>query len=218
MKKFFLLSLAVVFCYFSLQTAEAAITAHDQVYRQGMYDITYPQFSGIASLSAEEKINQAMVDMASRFTVEAGLIKAAEEKAPPVPGHIKKYAALMKYEMRYQSDNLLSFTVIRYIFAGGAHGSTVQQGFTYDLTTGDRLAFADLYRFDEGTRQAIDRQIKDQIDQKEISIFHPYSGVSDKPSFFINHQGQPVVFFQQYEIGPYSIGIQEFVVHAERLQ
>lgn len=218
MKKFFLLFLAAVFCCFSPQTAEATITADDQVYRQGMYDITYPQFSGIANLPAEEKINQAMVDLASRFAVEAGLIKAAEEKVPPVPGHIKRYTALMKYEMRYQSDNLLSFTVIQYIFAGGAHSSTVQQGFTYDLTTGEQLAFADLYRFDEMTRQAIDKQIQDQIEQKEIPIFQPYSGVSHKPSFFINHQGQPVIFFQQYEIGPYSIGIQEFVVHTERLQ
>lgn len=215
MKRVFLIFIIAVLTCIAPQTVQASIIADDQVYKQDMYDITYPQFSGIANLQAQEKINQDMIDLASQFAIDASLIKAKEEQVRSAPDHIKRYVALMKYEVRYQSDKLLSFTVINYMFAGGAHGSSLQQGFTYDLATGERLAFADLYCFDEIARQSIDRQIKDQIDQKEIPIFQPYSGVSDKPSFFINHQGQPVIFFQQYEIGPYSIGIQEFVVHVE---
>lgn len=145
-----------------------------------------------------------MIEFANKFV--------AEQNTPDMK------AAVMRYKMRNVSDRMLSFTVETYFFAGGAHGLTFLEGFTYDLQTGKRYSFIDLYAFDESARESINQQIREQIKGKQIPIFEPYAGVGDLPSFFINQQGQPVIFFQQYEIGPYVIGIQKFAVRAENMK
>ena len=201
-KMFFLVTAVVLFLLTMLSMTQAAIVDESQDYKQGIYDISYPQFSGITSKEVQEKINREMIEFASKFAVE--------QNTPDMQ------AAVMRYKVRYVSDTLLSLTVETYFFAGGAHGLTFLEGFTYDLQTGQRYNFADLYPFGESARESINQQIREQIAQKDIPTFGPFAGVSDKPQFFINKHGQPIIFFQQYEIGPYVIGIQKFAVIAEK--
>ena len=198
---FFLIAVATLFLIVLPSMTQAAIVDESQDYKQGRYDISYPQFSGIASQEVQEKINGDMIERACKFAIE--------QNKPDVR------TAVMRYKMYGQSDTILSFTVETYFFAGGAHGLTFLEGFTYDLQTGQRYNFADLYPFDESARESINQQIREQIKQRDIPTFGPFPGVSDTPQFFINKQGQPVIFFQQYEIGPYVIGIQKFAVTAE---
>lgn len=187
-----------------LAQADAAVTVESKQYKQDIYDVSYPRFGNLENAIVEESINSEIEEYVSRFLAD-------------VRNQPEMRYAIMKYEVCYQSDNLISFTLLTGTYAGGAHGSAVLKGFTYDLDTGRRCEFRDLYSYGELDRLAIDAQIVQRLRTEKIPIFEPYKGVKDVPDFFVDSHGVPVIFFQQYEIGPYVIGIQKFPVKVNKL-
>ncbi len=124
----------------------------------------------------------------------------------------------MKYNVQSLSQEIVSFTLTKYTYTGGAHGASLREDYTYDLATGTRYEFSDLFAFDHAARADINAQIAAQIKDRDIPTFGPFQGVSDRPCFYIAGNGQPVIFFQQYEVGPYSVGILEFPVMAKAVR
>lgn len=185
-------------------TVGANVRIEEHQYKTGAFDIRYPHFSGMHDASVQEKMNQEMQAMVKTFIEENN--------------NEMTRTAVMQYKVRHLSPELVSLTVVRYIYTGGAHGASFMEGYTYDLATGARYNFGDLFQFDSSARADMNAQISSQIKEREIPILAPFRGVSDNPSFFIADHGQPVLFFQQYEVGPYYVGILEFPVQAPQIQ
>jgi hypothetical protein len=72
--------------------------------------------------------------------------------APADTAGIGPYAAGLNYEdqtatyVLYRQADLLSLEFFRYDFSGGAHGNYGSTGASYDLRTGRRLRYADIFR------------------------------------------------------------------------
>jgi hypothetical protein len=77
---------------------------------------------------------------------------AASRPAPADTAGIGPYGPGMRYEdqtatyVLYQQGNLLSLGFFHYNFSGGAHGNYGTTGASYDLRTGRRLRYADIFR------------------------------------------------------------------------
>lgn len=185
--------------------AEAFVISEIE-YKTGPFDISYPRFSGMRDKVVEGRINAELQQRADDFIA---IMKLDIEKGKDFP-FLKKFAAKMNYEVYFTSKDLASLTLSTYKFTGGAHGSSTLEGYTFNLETGQRLKYRELFKWDEEKRESIDCEIARQIKERKIPIFEPYKGISDDPEFYLKSNNVVVFVFQQYEIAPYSSGILRF--------
>jgi hypothetical protein len=127
------------------------------------------------------------------------------------------YEALSTYVVTFNQNNLLSLYYDHYSYTGGAHGSTERRSDTWNIKTGCRIS---LFQFtnDAAAFQAeilnnIRKQITLHMEKGENWYFDDYPQLIykyfDPGSFYLTPDGI-VIYYQQYEIAPYSSGITEF--------
>lgn len=131
----------------------------------------------------------------------------------------RPYDAVLNYEVAFNADCFFSLYRDRYEYTGGAHGNTVRSSDTWSLKTGNRLALSDLFMPGENYRMILTEQILLQADenmrQNPGIYFEDYRALIVKffnpESFFLTPEGLNI-YYQQYEIAPYSTGIVVFTI------
>jgi hypothetical protein len=164
----------------------------------------YPQLEKLASESAQSRINAILKDQADKFI--AGM-KSLVDKGKGQPRY-DSYQAESSYSVKWLTPDTLSIVCYTYTFTGGAHGSSSEIGYVFDLRTGNLRTLRDKVG-DEKIR-AYNDTILQQIRAKNIPIFEPYKGIGEKTTYYLENDKTLVVVFQQYEIAPYSSGILRF--------
>lgn len=131
---------------------------------------------------------------------------------------------IMVYEMNvncvitYNYNSIISLYSDQYIFSGGAHGNTIRKSQTWDLKIAKILPLKYFYRGNEYYQIEIIRQINEQIaNSNENGIYFPdycelILQTFNLENYYLTEKGI-VVFFQQYDIAPYSTGIPIFLVN-----
>jgi hypothetical protein len=116
----------------------------------------------------------------------------------------------------YTSSSTISYKLETYMYTGGAHGGTFIETFTYGkdgnlITLDDLMVSADsMKKLSTLARAYLYNKIGDQSQNEVID-----AGTEPTPEnfgvWYITDAG--IVFvFQQYQVGPYTIGIQEFPI------
>ncbi|WP_326907220.1 DUF3298 and DUF4163 domain-containing protein [Sedimentibacter sp. MB31-C6] len=129
------------------------------------------------------------------------------------------FSAYMEYTITYNENCFLSSYVDKYEFTGGAHGSTDRSSYTWDLCSGKQIFFNDIFKLETDYRLLLTdeliRQANYNIQQNPGIYFEDYKGLIirnfNPHSFYLTRQGL-TIYYQQYEIAPYSTGIVEFTV------
>lgn len=103
-----------------------------------------------------------------------------------------------------------------YIFSGGAHGNTIRHSFTFLVNCGESvsLLISDFQIAPKNKEEIIDTIIKQiQESNTEDQYFSNYRELLFKhfnqKNFYVDHNGI-IIFYQLYEIAPYSMGIPIF--------
>lgn len=127
------------------------------------------------------------------------------------------FGAYMEYTVTYNSNCFLSCYVDKYEFTGGAHGNTVRSSYTWDLCTGMQVSLNDI--FEPGTdyrlmlTEELIREADYNLRQNPGIYFEDYRALIiknfDPHSFYLTPKGL-TIYYQQYDIAPYSTGIVEF--------
>ena len=120
---------------------------------------------------------------------------------------------------------LLSIYYDQYEYTGGAHGGTVRFSDTYYLPEGRFLRLRDLFR--PGTRYkkllcaAVLRRIEAQIGRNGAFYYDAYPRAVRKyfsaDQFYLKREGL-LLYYQQYTIAPYSMGIPTFLIPYAELE
>ncbi len=195
-------------------------------------DISYPECCVGCSRHArrvQDRINATCLALANAFfnyavnrlypqAVEQYL-NAQENNFPFNP-----YEAYMQYEVTLNSNGLLSMYFDRYEYTGGAHGNTVRSSCTWSLFTGRSLTLSNLYNYNDDYRRTMINYILEQASanmaQNPNIYFDNYRDLIVRTfnpcSFFLTPQGV-AIYYQQYDIAPYSTGIVVFVIPYENL-
>lgn len=129
------------------------------------------------------------------------------------------YEALMVYTITYNRLCTISLYFDAYQYTGGAHGITVRTSDTWDLKAGDRMQlsgfFPEGFKYREYIFEQIDAQIREMTESGENYFFEDSAELVrqtfNESSFYLTEQGV-VIYFQQYDIAPYSSGIVEFTL------
>lgn len=127
------------------------------------------------------------------------------------------YEILLEYHITYNEDFIISLYYDQYEFTGGAHGNTVRISQNWDLRLGKRIALSYFYPNNPyyviDILKNINNQIKEQIQAGSNYYFDNYCELVLETFRLENYYLTPnsiAIFFQQYDIAPYSSGIPVF--------
>ncbi|HPU62931.1 MAG TPA: DUF3298 and DUF4163 domain-containing protein [Mobilitalea sp.] len=131
----------------------------------------------------------------------------------------RQYEVYADFTVTYNRDCILSFYFDRYVYTGGAHGSTVRSSDSWNLACSRPLSIADLFPAGTDIREyyimEIIKQIKNEPQNEIMMYFDDYENLVrqnlNMNNFYLTDEGV-VIYFQQYEIAPYASGIPEFLI------
>nr|WP_312576979.1 DUF3298 and DUF4163 domain-containing protein [Sedimentibacter sp.] len=129
------------------------------------------------------------------------------------------YEAYMEYTVTYNENCFLSVYVDKYEFTGGAHGNTVRSSDTWELCSGMQLPLYSFFKpgmnYKHLLTEEITKQAEYNLKQNPNIYFDEYKSLIlknfNQNSFYLTPQGM-VIYYQQYDIAPYSTGIVGFII------
>lgn len=191
------------------------------------YKISFPQFRSADFRSTASKLNAFYRTKALTFKryCEGELYRMAirEYEYSVANGFpVRAFEAQLNYTITYNQDCGLSLYFDQYQFTGGAHGSTTRDSQTWNLRTGRRVTLRQLFpyslNYQDFIIQTINHQIAAQIAAGNNIYFDNYEKLTEatfKPEqFFLTPDGL-AIYYQQYDIAPYSSGIPVFIIPYE---
>lgn len=144
------------------------------------------------------------------FPLAAEQLKESREHNDPV----FVFEALSEFNVTYNRGCVISLYSDRYEFTGGAHGSTVRSAQTWNTDGRGRVCLRELFACEGNEQEYIFEEIIRQIQMEPDIYFEDYERLVtetfDQENFYCTEQGV-VIYFQQYDIAPYSSGIREFL-------
>ena len=189
------------------------------------YKIKYPQLIKTRYRYGMRRFNEYNYNKAIELQeyCETELFKEAKElyeynQANDYP--IMVYEIILDYEVTYQNNSIVSLYTDEYMFLGGAHGNTKREAQNWNLQTGREILLKELFPNNPyyiiDILQEINRQIAKQMETGENQYFENYCGLVQENFRLENFYMVPggvVIFFNQYEIAPYSSGIPTFKIN-----
>lgn len=184
------------------------------------YKIEYPEFCSSCYRLCLAKVNEFIRRKALEYRkyCETELFcMAVEQYKTDIENNfpIRVYEALLTYEMTYLDTCIISAYFNRYEYTGGAHGNTTRYSQTWNL---QRCGLAELYqlvRCPPDYKTYILSVVEKQIEKEPEIYFDNYreliSETFNENSFYCTREGI-IVYYQQYDIAPYSSGIREFLI------
>lgn len=193
------------------------------------YKIEYPQMIFSKYTRGKEIFNNYNKKKAFELEqyVKTDLYENAKEiyeynKANGYP--IMVYEVISEYHIIYSEGFIVSLYQDEYQFTGGAHGSTIRTSQNWNLKDGSKIPLS--YFFPNNPYYIIDilkeinNQIKTQIKDGTNQYFENYCELVlqtfNLDSYYIMSNETLAIYFQQYDIAPYSSGIPVFLINKAR--
>lgn len=183
-------------------------------------DVRLPALENTGHTELEQKINQE-ISTRIQAVIDEAEARARETKEAYVAtgGDPKDYMPVIidvDYEVKCQNEQYLSFVVNK----SETRASAYTEFYTYniDLETGRELTLRDL--LGPNWMEMVNSQVAQQIAQRAQDPDNIYwtaeqggfQGIEEDQPFYLNAEGLPVVVFEKYELGPGSMGNQEFTI------
>lgn len=140
---------------------------------------------------------------------------------------IMVYELDMKYNITYNRNGIVSMYIDKYIFSGGAHGNTIRTSQTWNLLYARRLSLEEVYfsrnniKYKNKCNYVIDilkkinMEIAKRLEENPGIYFDDYCTLVletfNFENFYIDEKCI-IIYFNQYDIAPYSTGIPTFCV------
>lgn len=176
-------------------------------------DIKIPVVKEIKNKDIESKVNSVLEKKAIDFKKDVELLsKEYLEDAKKQQLEPKKFTANSDYQVTYNYGNILSVPVVYYQYTGGAHGMYSKKTYNVDLNTGKELTLKEFFKEGFEYKKIINKLIKEEISREPQKYFEEtFKTIGEIQDYYITEDGI-VVYFQLYEVAPYSSGIPEFKI------
>lgn len=123
------------------------------------------------------------------------------------------YEIYRNFEVTLNNCNIISLYLDEYTYTGGAHGTTLRTSQNWNLMQGFMFPLEALFFNDPYFVIGILKEINDQIAQNPEIYFENSCNLvleTFNPASFYLTSNSIVIYFQQYDIAPYSSGIRTF--------
>jgi len=212
MSKIFVLCL-MVFFGFSINSSEAIVAVdHKKIEGKDNIEVYVPKVKDSKHKANQEKINSILSGFAQGGLADFKEVLAEDKKQGADEDRIQYYTFYSGYRVAYNDNDILSVALDGYMYTGGAHGMSWRNSVTTDLATGKIYKLNDLFAKDSNYQDVLNEKIEKQIDEIEgLRDAIEFYGVNENTSFYITKE-LLVIYYQEYEIGPYVIGKPSFYI------
>lgn len=147
--------------------------------------------------------------------------KEAKQYYNSFPENKIQFVANVDFEVKKNSDNMLSIRLKYYKYSGGAHGYYEYVSYNIDMRNGKVLDLNDLFKENSDYKKVIDAEIRRQIELQakkdpESEGVYQFEGIKDKQKFYIQDD-KLVIYFDLYEIAPYAAGVPEYPIDVSNI-
>lgn len=188
------------------------------------YTVQYPRFEGNEFQTTLEKLNRYYHENAMAYAnyCDQELYKNAVAEYEQAKSHgfrLPVYEAMQVFKLQYTQECALSLYFDRYEYTGGAHGNTIRSADTWNLSFGKRSKLKEYFPFIKDPEAYILKEINGQIAANPDNYFPSYEKLTaenfNADAFYITEQGI-AIFYQEYDIAPYVMGIPTFTIAYQR--
>ncbi len=185
------------------------------------YKINYPQIANYNCISNKFNSYNKQIAFDLQDYIENTLLQDAKNlyeynKSNGYP--IMVYEIIYTYNVTYNANNIISIYSDQYIYSGGAHGLTTRSSQNWNMQCGKLISLNDLYKnnpyFILDILKNINTQIEHEIENGTNQYFEDYCklvlNTFNPQQFYIISDNEIAIYFQQYDIAPYSSGIPVF--------
>lgn len=188
------------------------------------YVITYPHIISNQSIYGIDEFNRfnQIYALNRKLYVEKNLFEMAKKDfdynvSNGFPTQV--YELILNFTVTYQKKFIISLYQEEYLYTGGAHGSTTVTAQNWNLLYGNQFLLYDLYKNDSSyllyILREINHQIQVQLENNETAYFDNSCqlvlNTFQFNQFYLTEKNL-VIFFQSYDIAPYSSGIPRFFI------
>lgn len=129
------------------------------------------------------------------------------------------YDVVKEYLVTYNYENVISLYYDEYIYSGGAHGNTIRTSQTWKMKEQRIVSLCECFKDEPNYVSKIIENINNQIGKNIESgnnyYFENYCCLTSSKFRVENYylsSGIVYIFYQQYDIAPYSSGILNFAI------
>lgn len=162
-------------------------------------EIYYPHVEGFSNKMVEDKVNQQIL-----FHVNDLIRKQGYPADPDIE-------VMSSYEIKTNERNVFSLILINYAYFGGAHGYTIIQPLTLDMTTGNVISLKDLFKEDSQYVEVLSSMVEEQIQQRHLYTLGDFKVISPEQEYYLADKSL-VLFYQLYQLVPYAQGFPFFPI------
>ena len=178
--------------------------------------------------SATKKINAYFDAEEDKFEKAVEEYRTEAEEFYKNSGGAAPYADYVDMDVQRMDANLISFVKTEDVYLGGAHGSNIKSGITFDTRTGELLEWADLSDDGDGFYQMVKETIIRQAENhpNKDGYYHKtdteefaktIEDVLNSDSWYFSKEGL-VIVANPYFIGPYAAGSYYFTIPYKDLE
>ena len=130
---------------------------------------------------------------------------------------VTKFELDISYDLKKNSDEVLSIILTYYTYSGGAHGYTENRAYNFSLRDGKQIYLEDIFIDNSNYIEELNKKIRHIIkENKEYEKLYCFKGIKNTKNFYIQ-DNDLVIYFDLYEIAPYVAGIVEFKVNEKEI-
>ena len=175
-------------------------------------NVVIPEIKYLNNVDKENEINLNISNNTAKWI--RGVEEITKEYFQDGIQTLFPYEANSRYKVVRNDKKFISLYIDYYQFTGGAHGITNRVAYTIDMKTDDILLLNDLFKDGFNYKKVINGEIKKQISKNKDMYFDEgtiFKGIKEDEKFYIDRSNL-VIYFNQYEIAPYSAGIIGFSI------
>ncbi len=156
-----------------------------------------------------------------------------DENIPEVPEPEDRFYFSSDFDVIQSNSSYISFILTYQAYTGGAHGYQIKKSYNYDIKNEKEVSLADVFYNDSDFLNRISKVSRKELMEK-YAVINPEEAEGSDPSAieayienmkeFINEGTKPEeknfqvftftpdgikIYFAQYQVGPYSIGMPE---------
>lgn len=188
------------------------------------YTIKYPCFSSQHFQTFLDKLNsfyRTRALMYERSNImnlyQMAMVEYEYSVANNFP--IRQFEAYVEYYITYNQNCAISLYFDQYEYAGGAHGLTIRNSDTWNLTKSKKIDLYELIPNKTNVKDYvidnISYQIEEELNTGDSPYFEDYNKLVRDTfrvnNFYLTTEGV-ILYFQQYDIAPYSSGLPTFLI------
>ena len=171
------------------------------------FSLYLPRVTGMKNTEAQETMNRAIGQTAESMLRQLGYYENPEHTE--VTGF---------YEIKTNERGVLSIALNIYAYTyPAAHGLTLIEALTFDVSTGRSYTLGQLFKPGSDYVKTISEIVSAQIKERDVPTLEPFTVIRPDQDFYVADKAV-VVYFQLYELTPYVYGFPMFPISVYDLQ